>query len=344
MGKKIGIRNPKGLEKIIREKKDKSEDFKAMALKLVHKFGSVKEVGQLLDLSETTIFKWQKSWNKSSEGLKSKRGQGGGRKEQLTKKQKDKLIFLLQERNSWTTQEIKELIKNNFEIEYSDWHICRLARKLGMNLAKPFQSDCRKPLNAEELLDAQIKLTFELLKEKGITKIAIGMLDETAPQTTANTVRMWSFGKPLLVKNTDKIKSNTAGFYALEGKSVVMSMKNGKAEEVCRMLEIIRAENIEYEVIIVILDNAPTHRSQMVKEKAEELNIYFIYLPPYSPQLNPIEYIWKSLKRVISTTFIESPEFMNSLINVTFLKLSNSLSFAHSWISKFLPNFLLLSG
>jgi transposase len=33
----------------------------------------------------------------------------------------------------------------------------------------------------------------------------------------------------------------------------------------------------------------------VVKKAEEELNIRFIYLPPYSPDLNPIEFGWKDL-------------------------------------------------
>jgi putative transposase len=35
-----------------------------------------------------------------------------------------------------------------------------------------------------------------------------------------------------------------------------------------------------------------------VKERAKELGVHIVYLPPYSPDLNPIEFIWKSVKRV----------------------------------------------
>ena len=35
----------------------------------------------------------------------------------------------------------------------------------------------------------------------------------------------------------------------------------------------------------------------MVKEKAIELNTILVYLPPYSPDLNPIEFGWKDLKK-----------------------------------------------
>ncbi|MCQ8806213.1 transposase, partial [Escherichia coli] len=43
----------------------------------------------------------------------------------------------------------------------------------------------------------------------------------------------------------------------------------------------------------VILDGAGYHRSQLVKDWAEVVNIRLHYLPPYSPNLNPIERMWK---------------------------------------------------
>ena len=43
-----------------------------------------------------------------------------------------------------------------------------------------------------------------------------------------------------------------------------------------------------------------------VKAEAERLGIELVFLPPYSLELNPIEYIWKSIKKVISTTFVQN--------------------------------------
>jgi transposase len=43
----------------------------------------------------------------------------------------------------------------------------------------------------------------------------------------------------------------------------------------------------------------PAHRTENVAITSEILDIELIFLPPYSPQLNPIELIWKSIKRII---------------------------------------------
>ncbi len=45
--------------------------------------------------------------------------------------------------------------------------------------------------------------------------------------------------------------------------------------------------------IHMILDQSGYHRSQLVQDEALKRNIILHYLPPYSPNLNPIERLWK---------------------------------------------------
>lgn len=58
-------------------------------------------------------------------------------------------------------------------------------------------------------------------------------------------------------------------------------------------------QNAPNEWIYVILDNAAYQRCKNVKECAADLNINLIFLPPYSPNLNLIERLWKFLRRKI---------------------------------------------
>ncbi|MEW6007010.1 MAG: transposase [bacterium] len=57
--------------------------------------------------------------------------------------------------------------------------------------------------------------------------------------------------------------------------------------------------------MVLVIDNFSSHKSVIVKELAQELGIYLVYLPSYSPDLNPIEYIWKSIKRLLSLIFVK---------------------------------------
>lgn len=86
----------------------------------------------------------------------------------------------------------------------------------------------------------------------------------------------------------------------------------------------------------MVLDNFPSHWAKKTRAKAEELGITLVFLPPYSPDLNPIEYIWKSIKRALSPLLIESVEHLKELVRDFFKRLSQKLSFAHGWIRTFL--------
>lgn len=47
---------------------------------------------------------------------------------------------------------------------------------------------------------------------------------------------------------------------------------------------------------IVIMDNLPAHKVKGIKELIEAGGARLIYLPPYSPDLNPIEKCWSKIK------------------------------------------------
>jgi transposase len=50
---------------------------------------------------------------------------------------------------------------------------------------------------------------------------------------------------------------------------------------------------------VVIMDNAAFHKSQETKSLIEEAGCRILFLPPYSPDLNPIELFWGNLKKKI---------------------------------------------
>ncbi|HHI01121.1 MAG TPA: IS630 family transposase [Thermococcus litoralis] len=163
----------------------------------------------------------------------------------------------------------------------------------------------------------------------------IGFLDETSPQLNANTQRLWSFNKPSVKKNTTKMRANTFGFYAINGESVLDFKENSKKESVCEFLEEIRNRNPE-KTIVIVLDNSRSHWARKTRIKAEKLNIVLIYLPPYSPDLNPIEQIWRAIKRVLSPLFIKTLEELKEVISNSFHQLTQRISFAEKWIRRFL--------
>lgn len=165
------------------------------------------------------------------------------------------------------------------------------------------------------------------------TDVVLGFLDESSPRSGVNTVRLWSFEKPSIAKNSNMLHCNTIGFYTLNGESIVDFKKDSKAPSICAFLELVRNANPGKELVMV-LDNSRAHRGAEVAKTAREQKIGLVFLPPYSPDLNPIEMIWKSVKRVLSPHLFKYRYEMIVLIRETFLKLAQSASFAKEWKAK----------
>jgi transposase len=64
----------------------------------------------------------------------------------------------------------------------------------------------------------------------------------------------------------------------------------------------------------VILDNARIHKSTKVKELIEEAGCRLLYLPPYSPDFNPIEHLWSALKKNLRTHNTTKDKFDINLV------------------------------
>jgi putative transposase len=60
-----------------------------------------------------------------------------------------------------------------------------------------------------------------------------------------------------------------------------------------------------------------------------------VFLPAYSPDLNPLEYIWKSIRKDISKETIESVTRLRELIRNKYAELAPSKSFAKNWMNTF---------
>lgn len=139
-----------------------------------------------------------------------------------------------------------------------------------------------------------------------------------------------------MIKNTDYIKANAFAFYSINGNNLIDFKESSKAESVCEFLEKIMEEN-RGKIIVLILDNFKAHKADKTKMKAKELGIKLVFLPPYSPDLNPVELIWKTIKREVSVRFIQSKEHLRNIIKNEFIRVEGSISFAKKWIEKFHP-------
>jgi transposase len=89
-------------------------------------------------------------------------------------------------------------------------------------------------------------------------------------------------------------------------------------------LQNIRNDYQDEKPIFIFLDNAAYNRSYEVQDYAIKLGITLCYLPPYSPNLNLIERLWKFMKKIlVKNRYYETfKEFRETFIGF-FANLSN---------------------
>ena len=51
---------------------------------------------------------------------------------------------------------------------------------------------------------------------------------------------------------------------------------------------------------VIIMDNAAFHKKEVLQNLARKYSQELIFLPPYSPEYNPIEHTWSALKRKVA--------------------------------------------
>ena len=78
---------------------------------------------------------------------------------------------------------------------------------------------------------------------------------------------------------------------------------------ICDFFKVLREKHPDLnEKIYLICDNASYYIAKDTIKKAKELNIKLKYLPSYSPNLNPIERLWKFMKKKVFSRYHETVE------------------------------------
>ena len=89
------------------------------------------------------------------------------------------------------------------------------------------------------------------------------------------------------------------------------------ATEVCELMKKVSLEYVG-EPIFLVLDNARYQKCALVQALASELKITLIYIPPYSPNLNLIERLWKHVKSRLRTKYYDDfSEFKETIDFIT---------------------------
>lgn len=140
--------------------------------------------------------------------------------------------------------------------------------------------------------------TLELFAKQGI--IDLYYFDESGFNLTPNLPYAWStIGKTISIPAKMSKKLNVLGFLNINNSKLFASTTYDRVDtEVVIEVFNLFVNQLTKDTIVVI-DNAPTHTSKKFKEHLkiwEEKGLRIFFLPPYSPQLNPIEQLWKFMK------------------------------------------------
>jgi transposase len=65
---------------------------------------------------------------------------------------------------------------------------------------------------------------------------------------------------------------------------------------------------------VVVMDNLSSHKVQGVRERIEAAGAQLLYLPPYSPDLNPIEKAWAKLKQLLRAAKARTKQALDQAI------------------------------
>jgi len=66
---------------------------------------------------------------------------------------------------------------------------------------------------------------------------------------------------------------------------------------------------------VVVMDNLSSHKVKGVRDKIEAAGAELLYLPPYSPDLNPIEKAWSMLKLLLRSAKARTQEALDQAIS-----------------------------
>lgn len=110
---------------------------------------------------------------------------------------------------------------------------------------------------------------------------------------------------------------NCFGSFNLHDSHLISSFHDkGNALETVEHFKIVR-KYYGNKPIVYLIDNASWHKTKKVKEYCQENDITLLFLPPYSPEYNPIERVWGYLKsKVKNIYFATAKKFTDFIIDL----------------------------
>lgn len=197
----------------------------------------------------------------------------------------------------WTRDMVRELIRREFGIEMSPSAVGRLLHRLGLSAQRPlwraWQADEGK---VKAWKDTEYPAIAKQARAHGAT---VYFLDEAGLRSDHHAGTTWGkVGQTPVVKTTGARHSvNMISAVTAQGKLRFSTFTGGfnadKFIEFCTKLLHDTAGPV-----YLIVDGHPAHRAKKVTRFIESTGgqLQLFFLPGYSPQLNPDEWVWKNVK------------------------------------------------
>lgn len=227
----------------------------------------------------------------------------------------------------WTTAILAHLLKELYNVQYkSKTSIRLLFKKSGFTYHKPDkQYKNRNQQVIDEWKEKTTPIIEAALKDHN-TVVLVG--DEMILTTQTTTQSIWlqkgSFPK-IDVANTRKKRCIYGFLNVVDGSEHAFITPTTTSEDTCNMLAKL-LEIYKDKRIVLVWDNASWHKSMSVRDFLGTTNAFFlINFPPYAPEENPQEHVWKEGRaQVTHNKFIENidmatKEFVAYLNSTTFL-------------------------
>ena len=274
----------------------------------------VEEIMSATDFSQETVYVTIRAYKKGGmQALKpKKRGRRTGEKRTLTPTQEKEILSLIVDKNPeqlklkgwmWTRNSVKDLIKQKYGIDMPIRTVGEYLKRWGLTVQRPAKQEMNQK---KEQVDAWLKEQYPAIHAQAkAEKAEIFWGDETAVQNVANYVRGYApkGHTPVVKIQTKKMHINMISAINNQGKLHFLLYSEAiDSERLIAFMEAI-IKTTQGRKVYLILDNLRVHHSKAVTEWVEghKEQISLFYLPSYSPEYNPDEYLNNDLKHNIGT-------------------------------------------
>lgn len=262
-------------------------------------------VAEILDVGRSSVFLWQQKYREGGLAALSTKF-ASGRPTVLSDQQMMRLYSMIVGRNPrqfslgfalWTRKLVARLIDQQFEVELSTVTVGRILKKLGMSPQRPLYRAYQQDLErVREWKDHTYPTIRARADEVGAS---IFFADEAGVRTDHHAGTTWApVGRtPVVAATGQRIGVNMISAVSPRGQLHFQVFEGSTTAD--RFIEYCQALLADTDrPVFLIVDGHSAHKAKKVKEfvagTGGRLELFF--LPPYSPELNPDEWVWKNVK------------------------------------------------